>query len=222
MSAVLLLRAFGQTHGAVGVHWVGREPPSSEHRVGLYVYLENAALAVAHQHQWQRAEQMTARLREKAYRDALTGLPNAVALEEQLAIHEATTPFSVLALDFDGMREANTALGYVEGGDVLIATVGRALENFAEGNEFAARMHTAGDEFAVLLPGADSEHASQRSRTIESALDLLAVPDSHRGLYHGASVGWATRTQNETVGQTLGRAIAAMQARKSERKNECP
>jgi len=26
---------------------------------------------------------------EKAYRDALTGLPNAVALEEQLAIHEA-------------------------------------------------------------------------------------------------------------------------------------
>jgi diguanylate cyclase (GGDEF)-like protein len=214
---VFLLRAHGQTHGAIGVHWVGREPPSLERMRELYAYLENAALAVALSIERRRIEAASAELREKAYRDSLTGLPNMLALEEQLATYSDTMPFSTLVLDFDGMREANNALGYTKGGDVLIARVGRALDELASPGEFAARLHTAGDEFAVLLPEADADHAKVRAETIEHALDALEVPASHRDIYKGASVGWATRQPDETPGQTLGRATSAMRERKSVR-----
>ena len=214
---VFLVRAYEQTHGAIGVHWVGREPPSLDGMREFYTYLENAALAFALSNERRRIEAASAELREKAYRDPLTGLPNMLALEEKLAMCSVTMPFSALVLDFDGMREANNMLGYTEGGDVLIATVGRALDELASPGEFAARLHTAGDEFAVLLPEADADHARARAQTIERALDTLEVPTSHREVYKGASVGWATRQPDETPGKTLGRATAAMRQRKSTR-----
>src|SRR2546428_5896463 len=85
-------------------------------------------------------------------------------------------PLSALVLDFDGLREANAAFGYELGGNVLIRAVGRAIAELARGAEFAARMHTAGDEFALLLPGAGEEDASGRAAEVEAELDALPVP----------------------------------------------
>ena len=92
--------------------------------------------------------------------DKLTGLPNEHALDDELARHRTTTPFSALVLDFDGLREANAHFNSYElGGDVLDHAVGQALAGLARGDEFAARLHTAGDEFALLLPGIAEEDA---------------------------------------------------------------
>jgi diguanylate cyclase (GGDEF)-like protein len=166
-----------------------------------------------------RIEAELAELRERAYRDRLTGLPNGLALEDELRVHTNTRPFSVLALDFDGMRDANNLFkSYRRGGDVLIEAVGRALGRLVTDAEFAARQHTAGDEFAVLIPGADAEMASRRADEIERSLDMLDVPPAYQQVYRGASVGHATRRPGETPGQVLGRAIAAMQERKSARR----
>jgi GGDEF domain-containing protein len=44
-------------------------------------------------------------------------------------------PFSVLVLDFDGLRAANAAFGNRDGGDVLIAAFGRALSRLAAPGE---------------------------------------------------------------------------------------
>jgi GGDEF domain-containing protein len=126
-----------------------------------------------------------------------------------------------MALDFDGMREANAAFSsYEAGGDVLIHAVGQALPRLVGASGFAARLHTAGDEFAVLLPGADADTAGRLATALEASLDALEVPPTHRSVYHGASVGWATRSDGESPGQALGRAIAAMQERKAERRAE--
>ena len=163
-------------------------------------------------------ESELAELRERAYRDRLTGLPNGFALEEELRAHEDTMPFSVLALDFDGMREANNLFkSYRMGGDVLIEAVSRALRGLVTDGEFAARQHSAGDEFAVLIPGADAEAASRRANDIEASLDILDVPAAYQQVYCGASVGHATRRPGETPGQVLGRAVSAMHERKSAR-----
>jgi diguanylate cyclase (GGDEF)-like protein len=156
-------------------------------------------------------------LRRRAYWDELTGLPNAQALEEELHRHEQTEPFSVLVLDFDGMREANNAFGYADGGDVLIRVVGEALGRAARAGEFAARLYTAGDEFAVLLPGVADERARQRATEIEVMLDRLDVPPTHRQVYRGASVGSASRCEGQTAGQVLGAATEAMRTRKAAR-----
>ncbi|MGO9973777.1 MAG: GGDEF domain-containing protein [Solirubrobacteraceae bacterium] len=166
-----------------------------------------------------RIEAELAELHERAYRDRLTGLPNGLALEEELRAHEDTRPFSVLVLDFDGMREANNVFkSYRRGGDVLIAAVGRALGGLLTDGEFAARQYTAGDEFAILIPGADAEAAARRAGEVEDLLDMLDVPPAYKQIYRGASVGHATRRPGETPGQALGRAVAVMQERKSERR----
>jgi diguanylate cyclase (GGDEF)-like protein len=216
---LLLLRAHRRTLAAFGVHWLGGQDwPDYEQRSGFYSYWDTAGLAVATARERARVEAELEQLRRRAFWDALTGLPNALALEEELARHQTTTPFSALVLDFDGLREANSAFGYEQGGNVLIRSVGQGLVALARPGEFAARMHTAGDEFALLLPGADEAAARLRCDELEQALDALSVPLTHRSVYHGASVGWATRAASETPGQVVGRAVEAMRARKDERK----
>ena len=215
---VLLLRAYQQNYGAAVVHWLGKERPVDYNgRSVFYAYWENAGLAVATAHERAQAEAELAELRHTAYRDRLTGLPNDRALQQQLDAHAETSPFSVLMLDFDGLRAANAAYGYVEGGDVLINVVATGLAQLAAEGEFVARMNSAGDEFVILLPGQDANAAQSRRSEIESSLQALPVPAKFDGIYHGASVGTATRRPDETAGQTLGRAIKAMRTRKTER-----
>ena len=215
----LLVRAHGRSHGALAVHWLGRRRPPYERRSGFYAYWDTIGLAVAAARERALIEREVDGLRERAYTDRLTGLPNALALDEELRRHEQTTPLSVLALDFDGMREANAAFAsYEAGGDVLIRAVGSALPELVGKTGFAARLHTAGDEFAVLLPGSNARAAAEVAGALETRLDALEVPATHRSVYHGASVGWATRTADESPGQALGRAIASMRERKSERR----
>jgi diguanylate cyclase (GGDEF)-like protein len=216
---VLLLRAHQETHAALGVHWLGVARPGYEKRSSFYSYLENAAMAVAMVEERARREHELNALYSTAYFDALTGLPNQRSLDRQLDHHAATFPLGILVLDFDGMRAANAAFhnDYAKGGDVLIRAVASELERSIGPGEFAARMHTAGDEFCVLLPGADDQTARQRASDLETILDGLEVPHTHTHVYRGASVGAATRLPDETPGQTLGRASVKMHERKRNR-----
>ena len=165
-------------------------------------------------HKRSKLKRQLEELRERAFRDRLTGLPNAQAFEDELARHRNTAPLSILVLDFDGLRRANAAFGYTDGGDVLIAAVGQGLASLTRPGEYAARIHTAGDEFAVLLPKVGEDRARARAREVETGLDALKVPQTHREVYGGASVGVATRQLGETPGQVLGRAIDDMRSRK--------
>jgi diguanylate cyclase (GGDEF)-like protein len=205
---------------AFAVHWIGSRRPPFEARVGFYYFWDTIGLALSATQERQRIEGELARLRRRAFWDPLTGLPNTLALEDELRRQAETDPLAVLVLDFDGMREANTAFGFTAGGDVLIRMVGEALAQLAQPDEFAARMHTAGDEFVLVLPDAGADTASIRAVEIEEALDALTPPETHRGLYHGASVGFAARQPSETPGQTLGRAIEAMRERKRQRRQD--
>jgi diguanylate cyclase (GGDEF)-like protein len=216
---LLLVRGRQETAAAFSVHWIGYERPAYEHRVAFYYYWETIGLAVAIGQERQRIEAEVTGIRRRAFWDTLTGLPNTLALEDELQRNAETDPFAAIAIDFDGMREANGALGYTAGGDVLIQLVGQALAALAHPDEFAARLYTAGDEFALLLPGADADTAAARADEIEAALDALAVPETHRSLYHGASVGYAAREGDETPGQTLGKAIESMRRRKLARRS---
>jgi diguanylate cyclase (GGDEF)-like protein len=215
----VLLRAERRSVGAIGVHWIGVPRPGFERRAGFFTYLENASLALALAGE---REQLTAeleQLRRTAYTDALTGLPNQRALERELSAR-ADAAVGVVVLDFDGMREANAAFenDYALGGDVLIRAFASALGELLRPGEMAARMHTAGDEFCVLLPGAGDADAGRRAAELEAALDDLQVPDTHRHVYGGASVGAAAGGEGEAPHETLARASVAMHARKAARR----
>ncbi|HEX3329164.1 MAG TPA: diguanylate cyclase [Gaiellales bacterium] len=123
----------------------------------------------------------------------------------------------MLVLDFDGMRAANAAFenDYARGGDVLIVAVADALRSFAGPGELPARMHTRGDEFCLLLPGSDEAATAARCERLQQMLTELEVPETHRHVYRGASVGAAARTPGESIAETLARASRAMHERKT-------
>lgn len=108
--------------------------------------------------------------------DALTGLGNAQALQEELARQIATGEnVAVAVLDIDRFLEINTDFGHEEGDRILVA-LARALLAFQEGGVF----RVSGDEFAAVMPGYSLEQAFLRMEALRAAVESAGfnVPDA--------------------------------------------
>jgi diguanylate cyclase (GGDEF)-like protein len=112
--------------------------------------------------------QATETIRRMAYFDTLTGLANheqfSRSLDGALAgTADVGSPVAVLLLDLNRLREINDAFGFDQG-DAVLKEVAARLEPAVGAGGTVARMR--GDEFGVLLPGADAERAEQVSQDI--------------------------------------------------------
>jgi diguanylate cyclase (GGDEF)-like protein/PAS domain S-box-containing protein len=130
-------------------------------------------------------------LRHQALHDALTDLPNRTSLVGKLAHEIGNTGndsrVGLLLLGLDRFKEVNDTLGHASG-DALLRQVGSRLQNALPGAGTLARV--GGDEFAVLLPGADADAACA---TGERLLRVLEEPFQLDGsaLEVSASIGVA-------------------------------
>jgi diguanylate cyclase (GGDEF)-like protein/PAS domain S-box-containing protein len=102
-------------------------------------------------------------LREHAFRDPLTNLPNRWMFEEVLknvaAKHrDLNKPFAIMFLDVDGLKKINDAYGH-SAGDELLKTVAERLCDTLSKEDFVARL--AGDEFMAILPSVANCHAAK-------------------------------------------------------------
>ena len=137
-----------------------------------------------------------------AYTDLLTGLPNRLALEEQLrstAASTMTSPvtstvnsvepqkiFALLFVDIDGFKLVNDTMGH-EAGDLLLMQIAERLRRSTRQTDLLARI--SGDEFVVLLRGlkASSEGVGVAEK-IKRTLDEPFFIDAQ--VFHiGASIG---------------------------------
>jgi diguanylate cyclase (GGDEF)-like protein len=103
-------------------------------------------------------KQLQARLDQLLPVDALTGLPNLRRFREELEREHgrstrAWDSYAVIRLDIDGMQELNDEFG-VPVGDSVLEQVGECLNACRREYDVLARYE--GDEFVVLLPGADA------------------------------------------------------------------
>ena len=116
-----------------------------------------AVLVVGHDISGQQATEE--RLRHMATHDELTGLPNRSLLSDRLRMAIAQSRrtdrgFAVVALDLDGFKKVNDALGHPVGDALLRVAAARLRETLRDVDTLA---RVGGDEFVAVLHGAVDE-----------------------------------------------------------------
>jgi len=157
--------------------------------------------------------------RRQATTDDLTGLPNRRFFYEQLskemaAARDAQQPLTLLFADLDGFKELNDTLGH-QAGDLLLQQLGPRVLDALSTSDMLARI--GGDEFAVLLPGRDSDAAIAIVEQIRAIMDW---PFAVRGLnlHVEASIGIAAFPEHaDDVDSLVRRADVAMYQAKEAR-----
>ena len=134
---------------------------------------EVGTLARAFDHMRQSVAQKQAEVRQLAYWDRLTGLPNREQFRETLvnamavpAGRQAT--LSVVTLNLDRFKHVNDVLGYAFGDELLCAVAAR-LQGQVQPSDMVARL--GGDVFGLLLGRADAAAALQLTQRVTHAFE---------------------------------------------------
>lgn len=188
----------------------------------VHVYLQFSVLP-GHEERWDQSLvsliDITARKKAEAdlaylgSHDTLTGLCNRAFFNEELGRLERHGPWpvTVVIADLDGLKAANDALGH-RAGDELLRRTGHVLGAVVEPPMTAARI--GGDEFALLLPGADEERGA---RLLQQLRETLVLNNKiHDSTPLELSIGAATGRCGDSLQATIHRADAHMYDAKRE------
>jgi diguanylate cyclase (GGDEF)-like protein/PAS domain S-box-containing protein len=142
-----------------------------------------------------RRRQAEEELRELAWSDSLTSLPNRALLVDRLRDRDDNSPRSLLFLDLDDFKTINDSLGHPTGDGVLVE-LARRLEHVIREGDLVARI--GGDEFAVLAAMADARTLEALAQRLLAAVGEPFVLD-RRELRLSASIGIATGPADEDL-----------------------
>jgi diguanylate cyclase (GGDEF)-like protein/PAS domain S-box-containing protein len=121
--------------------------------------------------------EQNAQLSVMASRDPLTGCLNRRAFFERVESawedsHRYQHPLSTIMVDIDHFKSVNDNHGHAMG-DHVLQRVAQALTNTARKGDLVCRY--GGEEFCVLLPHTDMEHAHQAAQRIRAAVEALQI-----------------------------------------------
>ncbi|UTF59589.1 GGDEF domain-containing protein [Gilvimarinus sp. DA14] len=188
--------------------------------IGLIVL----TLALYHWHKEQLVFSQERRRKEQNMRDyrlqdQLTGLGDARFLNQQLEeqmqhCRELQQPLTLVLLDLDQFDVINRRFGHAEG-DRLLKELTEVLLLNLRRCDLLCRY--AGDRFAVVLPGAGEQLATQLCAQLQDAVSHFAYKTAQgESVYHSASAGCATDSGHSAqalIEQATQRLLAAKDKR---------
>jgi diguanylate cyclase (GGDEF)-like protein/PAS domain S-box-containing protein len=147
------------------------------------------------------------KIREMAYIDALTGLPNRSLYYDRLhqaiaQTHRNRTTMAVLFMDLDYFKPINDELGH-EWGDQALVEVSDRLRECIRETDTVARI--GGDEFSIILQDIGSEVAACKvaKKVIDRISEPMSLKDSQYVL--GISIGICMESESRNDAETLMR-----------------
>jgi diguanylate cyclase (GGDEF)-like protein len=171
----------------------------------------NAASLVAHAVVALENARLHGMVERQALVDGLTGLANRRAASDALHAEAARaqrleTPLSIVLADLDSFKDVNDMHGHAVGDEVLRVFSGVLRETLRE-SDVAGRW--GGEEFLLLLPGADAEGAAQLADRVRVELAGRRIPGVP-GLRVTASFGVAEYAGQSNTEQLVAAADAAL------------
>ncbi|HHR86302.1 MAG TPA: sensor domain-containing diguanylate cyclase [Candidatus Acetothermia bacterium] len=135
-------------------------------------------------------------LKEKAFRDPLTGLYNRHYFDESIQrelkrSQRYKRPFTIMMTDLANFKRVNDQLGHQQG-DRVLRDVANLVQGQVRESDWVIRY--GGDEFLIVLPetGVQIEVLAERLRRVVSEWGDVNVPEVKIGI----DIGWATWTSN--------------------------
>jgi len=121
--------------------------------------------------------------------DELTGIANRRLFDWTLEIEWARAirsgrPLSLIVADIDHFKSLNDAEGHQKGDESLILIASELAKVARRSADCVARI--GGEEFALILPGADSLQAREMAESVRLGVQSLGI--RHSGLRAGATV----------------------------------
>lgn len=164
-------------------------------------------------------------LQAAARTDAKTGLLNAGAWQreadtELARAQRSAEPLALLLIDLDHFKRVNDTYGHLVGDQVLLG-VATTLCNQLREYDVIGRF--GGEEFVVLLPGADTVEACRVAERLRTRIRRLAVPAEDGTVNVTVSVGISLfRTHGHDLIELLASAdLALYRAKESGRDRVC-
>jgi len=185
------------------------------------VHERTAALTLANetlQHEIEERTRMQEELQRLATTDTLTGLRNRRAFNEfmELEIKRAErhgNALSLIMFDIDDFKRINDTFGHHVGDDVLIH-VAKLIGERIRASEILARW--GGEEFIILLPQSNVEHAVHLAGELRERMQAHAFPGAGTVT---ASFGVTRFSVGDSMDSLLQRADAAVYRAKANGRN---
>lgn len=168
-------------------------------------------------------ERIESELRQTALRDTLTGIPNRLAILEELAdelerARRQRLPLSIAMLDLDHFKQINDNHGHLIG-DAVLRHCADHLQQRLRRNDSIGRY--GGEEFLLILPGTDASGALELVDQLRQSLTQHpAQGEGHAiALSFSAGVHGLTPAEHDDVTSMLLKADKALYAAKHAGRN---